>query len=69
MTKPDDLDHPWTWQGAAYASNTGFGSAIRRERLEALEDPLASAEDWQALNRFRHQQAAYGSRIGFRNAD
>ncbi len=64
MTKRDDRDNPWTWEGAAYAQLRD--SVLRTsasERVETLENLLTLAEESGALNRRRQQEAEYWSRI------
>jgi len=64
MTTPEDRDNPWTWEGAAYARLRD--SVLRTsatDRLQALEQLMALAEECGALKRCRQREADYWARV------
>lgn len=63
-TAPDDRDNPWTREGADYARLRD--SVLRTsptERLHALEELMALAENCGALDRCRRKEAEYWARV------
>ena len=70
MTTPEDRQNAWTWEGAAHAQlRDAVLHTSASERLKVLEDMLALAEEFGALNRCRQQEEEYWSRLWSRNAD
>jgi len=64
VTTPEDRKSPWTWEGAAYAQlRDSVLHTSASERVEALENLLALAEESGALDRRRQQEAEYWSRL------